>query len=218
MNTIAKRFAGSFAACALAFGLAACGGSASPADTAAPEDTAAPAETAPAVPTDEELIEASIDELISVFKNPTEETFAQFIGDEDMSTFEQYDLDPYEYFRNMFKRLDYTVDDVQVNGDTAEVALTVSNVNLNAVITETSDEFNENIAEYIDGVDMSDEDAAMKVLMNKLFSLVYEQIDTSDDIVTSEFTISLTKGAEGWSVDESSVERFVSALYGGIGA
>ena len=198
-NTLAKRalsvFAAGMLSLGLALGLASCG---------------------PAGPSDEELIKTSIDELIATFKNPTEENLAEYIGDTDMSEFEQYGIDIYEFFRNMFKRLDYTIDDVQVEGDTATVTMTVTNADLAAAMEAASDTVGNNPEAYMEGVDTTDADAVMKALMSALFNEMYTVLDATDDLVTSEITINLTKTDGVWDIDESSVNDFVSAMYGGM--
>ena len=199
VNRFAKRFLATLAVCAVAlgltFGLAGCGG--------------------PKGPSDEELIRTSITELMDIFKNPTREKLEPYIDSTDTSTFDEYGIDIYDFFAHVFKRLDYTIDEIQIDGDTATATLTVSNVNLSAIVTEASEQFSENVLDYMEEIDMSS-DTAMQELMGKLFELIYETIDTTEDFNTTSLTITLTKTDGTWVIDDSSAEAFISAMYGGM--
>ena len=91
---------------------------------------------------DEELIRASVSEVMDLFKNPTKENLQGFINEDeiDLSTLEEYDIDIYEFLGHSFKHFDYTINDVTVDGDTASANLTLTNTDLGAVVEETTTE------------------------------------------------------------------------------
>ena len=59
-------------------------------------------------------------------------------------------------------------------------------------------------------------DDGMKAFMQVYFQKVYEKIDASDKMITTDVTLNLTKKDGKWDVDEESVDALVSGMYGGI--
>ena len=164
---------------------------------------------------DEELIRASVSEVMDLFKNPTKENLQGFINEDeiDLSTLEEYDIDIYEFLGHSFKHFDYTINDVTVDGDTASANLTLTNTDLGAVVKETTTEITENIDDY---ADVLNGENGRKEFMKLFFNKIYEKLDASEETVSTDATLKLNKVDGEWEVDDSSMDAVVSAMYGGL--
>lgn len=164
---------------------------------------------------DEELIRASVSEVMDLFKNPTKENLQGFVNEDevDLSTLEEYDIDIYEFLGHSFKHFDYTINDVTVDGDTASANLTLTNTDLGAVVEETTTEITKNIDDY---ADVLNGENGRKEFMKIFFNKIYEKLDTSEETVSTDATLQLNKVDGEWEVDDSSMDAVVSAMYGGL--
>ena len=164
---------------------------------------------------DEELIRASVSEVMDLFKNPTKENLQGLINEDevDLSTLEEYDIDIYEFLGHSFKNFDYTINDVTVDGDTANANLTLTNTDLGAVVEETTTEITENIDDY---ADILNGENGRKEFMKLFFNKIYEKLDASEETVSTDATLKLNKVDGEWEVDDSSMDAVVSAMYGGL--
>lgn len=164
---------------------------------------------------DEELIRASVAEVMDTFKNPTKENIQEFINEDelDLSAIEEYDIDIYEFLEHSFKHFDYTINDVVVDGDTATASLTLTNADLGAVIEDATTEITENIEDYQDIINGENgRNEFMKVFFNK----IYEKLDATEETVSNDATLKLKKVDGEWEVDDSSMNEVISAMYGGV--
>ncbi len=164
---------------------------------------------------DEELIRASVSEVMDVFKNPTKENLQKFVNEDemDLSTLEEYDIDIYEFLGHSFKHFDYKVNKVTVDGDTASADLTLTNADLGSVVEDATAEMTEHIDEYADVINGDNgRNEFMKIFFNK----IYEKLDASEETVSTDATLRLNKVDGEWEVDDSSMDAVVSAMYGGI--
>lgn len=164
-------------------------------------------------PSDEELIRAAVTQVLDSLKDPTEESLSRYVAADDIATLAEHGIDPYEYLGHALARFDYTIDDVTVDGDTARADLTVTNVDLGAAMEAATAWLEDNPDEYEDT--LGDDDALDQVIQ-LLLDRLYEEIDRSDDLVSSSVTITFTKVDDVWQVDEDSMDGIVSALYGGL--
>lgn len=164
---------------------------------------------------DEELIRASVSEVMDLFKNPTKENLQGFINEDeiDLSTLEEYDIDIYEFLGHSFKHFDYTINDVTVDGDKASANLMLTNTDLGAVVEETTTEITENIDDY---ADVLNGENGRKEFMKIFFNKIYEKLDASEETVSTDATLQLNKVDGEWEVDDSSMDAVVSAMYGGL--
>ena len=164
---------------------------------------------------DEELIRASISEVMEVFKNPTEENLKPYIeeSDIDLSELEEYDVDLYEFMGHCFKHFDYSIDEVKVDGDKGTATLTLTNADLNAAVTAATEDITANMSDYTDLITSEDGE---KEFMKIYFGKVYDALDAATDTVSTEATLKLEKKDGKWDVDDSSVNEVVGAMFGGI--
>lgn len=166
---------------------------------------------------DKDLITKGITEMLDNFKNPTKESLSQYVAGNEaqLAQLEAYGIDYVELFQHLFKHFDYTINDVQVNGDKAVVKMTVENINVSNVMNNTENSMSTDTAfqqevqsAYLSG----GEQAAMKLVFDKL----YADMDASTDIVKSDVELTCTKKNGQWEPDEASVNELVSKVYGGM--
>jgi len=166
-------------------------------------------------PKEEEQVQAVVENTMAVFKNPSQNDLSEFLDEETASALSSYGVDMNEFLTAAFKHMSYTVNEVTVEEDTAQVAMTVTNVNLDTAMADALAEFDtwtdtdEAVAVY--------KESGEQGLYQKLFELLYAKIDEMGDATTStDVTLALQKQEDGsWDVTEEGNEAFYSALYGG---
>jgi len=166
-------------------------------------------------PKEEEQVQAVVENTMAVFKNPSQNDLSEFLDEETASALGSYGVDMNEFLTAAFKHMSYTVNEVTVEEDTAQVAMTVTNVNLDTAMADALAEFDtwtdtdEAVAVY--------KESGEQGLYQKLFELLYAKIDEMGDATTStDVTLALQKQEDGsWDVTEEGNEAFYSALYGG---
>ena len=166
---------------------------------------------------DKDLITKGITEMLDNFKNPTEASLSQYVAGNEaqLAQLEAYGVDYVELFQHLFKHFDYTINDVQINGDKAVVKMTVENINVSNVMNNTSNSMATDAAfqqEVQSAYQSGGEQAAMKLVFDKL----YADMDASTDIVKSDVELTCTKKNGQWEPDEASVNELVSKVYGGM--
>lgn len=163
---------------------------------------------------DEQLIRASVTEALDTFKNPTAESLEKFIDESgaDLSTVEQYGVDFTEFLTRTLKHFDYTINDVTVDGDTAEVSVTLTNADLRKALEAALSDITD-LSEYADMLTGED---GQKEFVQMFMQKWYEQIEKSDELVSTDAVFKLTKTDGKWSVDRESIDEVVTAMYGGF--
>ena len=166
---------------------------------------------------DAESIRASVTQLLDIFKNPTKENLGPYMGEnqEVIDQLDSYGIDIYDFLQHAFSKYSYEVGSIEVDGDKATAAVTVSNANLQAAIDTASADFSSRQQELAEKYSNGGEDA-LKDLMKEYFDAVYKAIDEGDETVTTDLTLNLTKKDGEWEVDEDSQQQLVSAMYGGL--
>ena len=208
MNNIKKLLA-SAAALVLAFGvmaaLAGCGGGGSKG------------------PSDEELIKQNISTYMEAFKDPTTAESQKILGDDiksGLEQFDQYGIDGLDFIKHCFSRVEYDVTDVKVNGDKATAKVTITNLDLTALLNAAGEEL-QAWADTDAGLnELMGASDPMKAIYAKMFEMFYAQIDSADMKTygkTTEVTLNMVKKDGAWDIaDTTDVNSFVSALYGGL--
>lgn len=165
---------------------------------------------------EEENIRSLVDNTMNVFLHPTNEELSKYVDDSELSQLTDLGLDPAEFFQRAFKYLTYSIDKVSIDGDKAQVAMTVSNVSLSEAMAAASEEFTA-WTETDEAVDVYQKEG-QQGLYNKLFSILFAQIDklSETNLVTTQTTMYLEKQEDGsWDTTETGNDDFYSALYGG---
>ncbi|MDI9591365.1 MAG: hypothetical protein QM302_10070 [Acidobacteriota bacterium] len=164
---------------------------------------------------DEQLIRASVTKTLDLFKDPTKEKLGDFVESSsvDVDQLQGYGIDVYEFFEHGLARFDYEVGEVRVSGDTAEVDLSLTNVDLDAVASAVADDMRSDLDSY---VSLMAGENAQQEFMKVYFQKVYEALDASEETVTTEATLKLTKRNGEWEVDEDSMGEVISGVWGGV--
>ena len=99
---------------------------------------------------DKEQIEASVAEIMDAFKDPSEENLKPYFEGSgvDVSSFDENGIDIYEFADHVFKRFDYEIVEVGVDGDTGLAKLKLTNADLNAAMDDAVAEMSENVDAY----------------------------------------------------------------------
>ena len=164
---------------------------------------------------EEDLIRAEVSKFLDVFKNPSAEKLQEYLGDEelDLSEIEEYGIDINEFLTHSFSHFDYTINSVTIDGDDATVALSLTNANMQTALDAASKSLSENQEDYADILTQED---GMQQLMKMFFNEYYKQMDASEDLVTTDVDLKLTKGDDGWEINKDGIEAVYSAMYGGV--
>lgn len=163
----------------------------------------------------EEQIRTVIDNTFAVFKNPAENDISSFLSEETAAEISSYGVDMNAFLTAAFKNLSYTVNEVSIDGDAAQVALTVSNVNLDTAMADAIVDF-EAWTDTDEAVQVYKE-SAEEGLYRKLFELLYAMIDElATSPTATDVTLYLQKQEDDtWDVTDEGNDAFYSALYGG---
>lgn len=138
-----------------------------------------------------------------------------YADSETASVLSAYDVDIDELHRHCFARYSYEVLDSSVSedGKTASVKVSITNVSLAVAAANAATDY----AAFAQTEEAQQAYAAdgHAALLKKLFELLYAHLD-SDDLVTSEVTVSLSKGDDGaWGLAAEGNDALYKALYGG---
>ena len=142
-------------------------------------------------------------------KDAVEPTYGD---DATLTQLSAYGVRDYEYHGHCFKNYSYEVGEAAVDGDSATVQVTVTNQSLAAAADAAA-------SDYSAWADTEEAQQAYaqdgrQALLDKLVELLYARLDANESPVTTNVSVSLTKGEDGsWSVDGT--PEFFSALYGG---
>lgn len=166
---------------------------------------------------EEDNVRTMVDNTMAIFKNPTSENISEYIDDATASSLDQYGIDLSDFLGHAFKNLSYTIDEVTVDGDTANVKMTITNVNLDEAMDAALAEFDK--WTDTDEAAKTYSDGGEEALYQKLFDMLYAQIDTLGDggTKTTEATLYLAKQDDGtWDItNDADNQEFYAAIYGG---
>ncbi|MGI6755312.1 MAG: hypothetical protein ACOX4F_04795 [Atopobiaceae bacterium] len=167
---------------------------------------------------DEQLIKDSFSAMIDDFKNPTEENMEPYMEDVSFEELESYGIDIYEFLGTCFKKLDYSIDSVDIDGDTAVAHLSITNVDISAAMNKAGEDFTAWMAtdEGMSALAATEESGSYTEIYQKVFEFFYQEVDQETDTVTTQVDFEFTKEDGAWNPSESSINEFVSALYGGL--
>lgn len=133
-----------------------------------------------------------------------------------MEALQKYGVSPEDWHRHCFAHFSFEVGDAEVDSSsgTASVAVSVTNASLAVAVDAAGKDF----SEYSKTQEAEDAYASggKAALFDHLVELVYSQLDSSEDLVTTSVTVSCTKDEEGnWVANIAEDKAFFAALYGG---
>lgn len=123
-----------------------------------------------------------------------------------------YGVCDYEYHEHCFKNYSFEVGEATVDGDSATVAVAVTNQSLSAAADAAASDYT--AWAETDESQQAYADSGRQGLLNKLIEFLYARLDANETPVTTNVNVTLSKDGDGnWSVNGTS--DFFSALYGG---
>ena len=134
---------------------------------------------------------------------------------ETASVLEAYGLDVDKLHELCFARYGFEIGEVIVadDGNSASVSVSITNVSLASAAANAASDYE--AYQSSDEAQSAYAENGHKALLQHLFDLLYGHLQ-SDDTVTTEVTLSLTKNEDGdWTFDKSNNAAFYNALYGG---
>ncbi len=203
---------------ALGLGLSACDGASSApspfTEQAQEELEAAQAEQEAQ---DADIIRQGIESELDMLKNPTQETLAPFLSiydEQTLALLEDYAINYVELVRHLMAKMSYSIDEVVPSGDSAQVTLTISNVDIAAALGGLEDTLNseQGQAEFAALYEAQDQAALTQAALDYAFRCIDGYTETRSTTVQ----LTLSKNDGSWSVDEASRQAFVGALYAGV--
>lgn len=131
-----------------------------------------------------------------------------------MEALETYGVDPDEWRRHCLGNLSYEVGEATVEGDSAQVSVTVTNTSLSAAVEAAGTEF-ESFSATVEAEEAYAE-GGRSAMFENLVQRVYDHLDANESPVTTTVDVTCAKGEDGtWVAQVSGDEAFFSALYGG---
>lgn len=126
------------------------------------------------------------------------------LGDATQAELREYGIDASEYVRRCLANLSYEVGDVTVDGDTATVGLSVTNLDVTAAMSAAASRFD--AYADTDEAETAYEDGGEAALMAKLFDYLFEAMGSSAELVTTTVDVTCAKdeaGVWGCSFDDN---------------
>lgn len=164
---------------------------------------------------EEKSIRAKVDNTFAALQDTAEHDVTTYINEQVVEELATYGVDTNQFFAALLKNLSHTINEITIEDGTAQVAMTVSNVNTDEVMKATLEDFDA-WTETDEAVTVYKENGEAG-LYQKLFELFYARIDQmAGDAATADVTLNLQKLEDGtWNLAESGNEGFYAAVYGG---
>ncbi|MGI6045295.1 MAG: hypothetical protein ACOYCA_00375 [Eggerthellaceae bacterium] len=144
-------------------------------------------------PSAESEIESDIATQLDPIKNVDADTINSWLGDE-ADSLESVGLDSGEFYASWFSGFDYKIDDIQVNDDTATVAMTITVKQLGTALDDASTELTKNV----ESGDITDVSQAGPVIIKAM-----DNTETTD----SQITVNYYKNSDGkWTSSDITTE------------
>lgn len=167
---------------------------------------------------DEEAIREVVNNELSLIKNPDEDTIQeiedQLATDDTMKEYLQSsDFNVSDFMSHTFGRMEYSIDSVEVDGDTATVTVSLKNPNVTkAMEAANTDLYSMDTAE-LQEIYTSEGEVG---LMDKVFELYYEEIDKAEveDCGTVTYDMQKSDGTWGFADADTASSDTLGALMG----
>ena len=201
MRFLSKRFAttvtAAILACCLAFGLSACGSNEADAIRSATENALGTPTT------------MSSEKLKGQFGES---------GSSVLESFNELSPDASEFANHMFANYKYNIGDIKVNGNTATVDVSITNVDIEKVFQKVFDDIandREWLKSVLHATSVSNQDEAIAKVTKALVDKFFQTMDNSKDLTTTNVTAHLTKTINEWTIDANDQEALLAAMLGG---
>lgn len=145
---------------------------------------------------EEELIRSQVDAALASVSDTSEENVRARLGDEAFSRIQDQGIDPVAAYAALFGPFSYEVRGVSVERDVAQVTLTVTAVDIKAVI----EGYRASVGEWAssDNATYTFDQGGQEGIEDEVVRLLGESITASElPTVTNEMTIELHRGEDG---------------------
>ena len=158
----------------------------------------------------EQVIKDGITQELETVKNLDEATLDEIAGD-TLDDYAEYGIDVKEFLRSYFDGFDYTIDQITVNGDTAEATVTFQIKSY----TQFMEDFEANMNAYVEEL-QSDPSALMGMSQEDLYAqigpVMMDTINNIPVVETEPIVIECTKTGNTWEVDDSAEQAIQEAM------
>ena len=159
---------------------------------------------------EEQVVQGVVDAELDKVKSLDEDELKEYLGSA-ADELESYGVKPADFYSAFFGRFDYKDNGVTIDGDTATVKLTVTNVD----VDKAASAFKEQATEWMTSDDAADlytsdgEDAIYK----KVFEMMMDCFNNADT-KTADVELTATKDSDGnWTIGDD--DETVNALFAG---
>ena len=149
-------------------------------------------------------------------KQLTPEAISDAMGgasQESLASFEAYGVDVYDLLSHLLAKFDYSIEDILVDGSTATARVRITNVDVAKAVNDAmaaveSDELRDQLGQSYGAGD----DAG---LVGQTLDVLYERIDATEETITSEVSLSLSRNDQyEWTLAPESLQAVVNAAFG----
>lgn len=135
------------------------------------------------------------------------------LGETTRSELAEYGIDADEYLSRCLANYSFEVGDVTVDGDTATVEVSVTNLDLDAAMSAATSRFEAYVD--TDEAETTYEEGGERELMVKLFDYLFEAMESSADLVTNTVEVTCAKDEAGvWACSLGDNPALVKAILG----
>ena len=163
---------------------------------------------------DARVVEAVCTRMLSSLEQTDRKSLEPYLTplEEELDTLKDYDVDVYDIVTHCFDRYSWHIDEVRVSGNAAQVVATIQNVDIASIMEQATQAIDDDPSELHDLY----EEEGFEALMHELFEEAYERLDESDELVSTQITLGLSKSADGiWELGDKSIHEFAHAAMGG---
>lgn len=161
---------------------------------------------------EEQAIKDFLSARLDSLKNADSDTLKSTVGDDTWNEISKYGIDPAEFYGACYKHLSYKVNGVKVDGEKATADLNITNVDINKVANDWSDDLANymSTAEGLQDYFTNGEEGIMKEYLPKLVDAL-----GADDAPTktADVQIDLEKKDGSWQASDEN--QVATALFAG---
>ena len=153
----------------------------------------------------EQEVRAQVESELNAVKDLSDETIEGFVGaisSDDAAIFDSVGLDPHNLVRAYFDGFDYAIDSVAVDGDTAQVTVTLTcktSENLNAAMQAALENF-----DYLSIVSTGD--------LTPIGDALVDAVQAVGPVQTDPVTVTYTRVDGAWVADESAQDAIAAVM------
>ncbi len=155
---------------------------------------------------DVEIIRDSIAEKLDGIKSLDSDFVEEFSADMDIDTLASYGVDGIEFMKAYFNGFDYSIDNIEIDGDDAIAVVTIK--------CKSFSEYQDTLSDAVTNLYSNDEIWSMTEdeLSAYLGALIMDCIDSVKVTSAKPFTIDYTKDNNVWVSSEDSMNSIIEVL------